>query len=80
MTERQILELIGYVASALVLISLTMTSVVKLRIINAVGAALFTAYALGIRSYPTAIMNVGLVLIDLWFLYKVMRPDHVFSV
>lgn len=80
MTQRQILELMGYGASALVLVSLLMTSVVKLRVINALGAALFTVYGLAIRSYPTALMNGCLVLVDLWFLYKVMRPDHVFSV
>ncbi len=79
MTTQQILELVGYFASALVLVSLLMTSVVKLRILNAVGSLIFAVYALLIRSYPTAIMNFCLVIIDLYFLIKVLRRKALFS-
>ena len=57
MNTQTIWELIGYLASLLVLISLLMTSVVKLRIINLIGSFIFAVYALAIRSYPTAVMN-----------------------
>ncbi len=75
-----ILELVGYFASALVLVSLLMTSVVKLRILNGVGALIFAIYALLIHSYPTAVMNFCLVVIDLWFLVKVLKTRTLFSV
>ena len=42
MTYETILELTGYFASILILVSLLMSSAVKLRVINAVGAAVFT--------------------------------------
>lgn len=79
MTPAQIYELIGYLASVLVLISLLMTSIVKLRIINAIGALLFTIYALIIASYPTALMNGILVFVDLYYLRKVLRTKTHFS-
>ena len=41
MNTQSIWELIGYLASLLVLISLLMTSVVKLRIINLIGSLIF---------------------------------------
>ncbi|MBQ5897462.1 MAG: hypothetical protein IIW81_03245 [Oscillospiraceae bacterium] len=40
-----IIELIGYLGSILVLVSMLMSSVVKLRIINTVGSIIFTFYA-----------------------------------
>lgn len=79
MTPELILELVGYFASFLVLVSLLMTSVVKLRIINSIGAAIFTVYAILIRSYPTAVMNFALVFVNLYFLVKVLRTKTLLS-
>lgn len=72
-------ELVGYLASLLVLISLLMTSVVKLRIINSIGAAIFTVYAIFIKSYPTAAMNFALIVINLYFLWKVLHTKKLLS-
>lgn len=79
MTTQTILELVGYFASLLVLVSLLMTSALKLRIINGIGSFIFAIYALLIHSYPTAIMNFCLVIIDLYFLAKLLRPKTLFS-
>ena len=38
-----IIELIGYLGSALVVFSMLMTSIVKLRVVNTVGCVIFTA-------------------------------------
>ena len=55
------IEIVGYAGSALVLVSFLMTSVFKLRVVNTVGSIIFAIYALIIRSYPTAVMNIALV-------------------
>ena len=71
MTTSQILiEAIGYLGSTLVLVSFLMASVFKLRIVNTVGSCIFTVYALIIHSYPTAIMNACLVIINVYYLIK----------
>ena len=70
MSTQTIIELVGYLGSALVLVSFLMTSVVKLRIVNTLGSFIFMVYALIIHSYPTAVMNFCLVLINLHFLWK----------
>lgn len=78
MNEQQIWELIGYLASFLVLISLLMSSVVKLRIINLIGSFIFAIYALFIRSYPTAIMNFCLVGVNLYHLMRIRKTNKHF--
>lgn len=69
-------ELVGFIASALILVSLLMTSVVKLRIVNAIGAAVFVAYGLLIGSVPVWGMNAAIVVVDLWQLRVLLRKDE----
>ena len=73
MDTNMIVELIGYLGSALVVVSMLMTSVVRLRVINLVGSVIFTCYALIIRSYPTAAMNLFLVGINIFHLVRLLK-------
>ncbi len=74
-----IIEMIGYLGSVLVLISFLMSSVVKLRVINAVGSLVFAGYALNIHSYPTALMNFCLVGINIYYLVRLRHPDRQYT-
>ncbi|MCR5670557.1 MAG: YgjV family protein [Butyrivibrio sp.] len=69
-TIKIIIEAVGYLGSAIVLVSFLMVSVVKLRIVNSIGSIIFTIYAFIIKSYPTAIMNLCLVGINIYHLVK----------
>lgn len=73
------LEMVGYFASLLVLISLLMTSVVKLRVINMIGSLIFAIYALCIVSYPTAIMNFCLVGVNIFYLVRMAKTEKYFT-
>lgn len=73
MSTHMMVEIMGYIGSALVLISFLMTSVVKLRVINAAGGMIFAVYAMIIRSYPTALMNCCLVLINIYYLVRLKK-------
>ena len=70
-----IIEAVGYLGSALVLVSFLMASVVKLRVVNSIGSIIFATYALIIHSYPTAVMNICLVLINLYYLWKLRNSE-----
>ena len=63
-------EVVGYVASLLVVISLTMASVVRLRILSLLGAITFVIYGLLIGSPPIVLTNAAIVVINVWFLGK----------
>jgi hypothetical protein len=62
-------ELIGYLASALVVLSLAMTSVVRLRAISLAGSLAFVVYAVQIDSVPIIVTNAAIVVLNVWFLY-----------
>ena len=65
-----IYEIIGYIGTALVLFSMMMTSVVKLRLVNILGSLFSMTYALLAGAYPVALMNAGLIIINLFQLIR----------
>lgn len=71
-----IIELVGYLGSVLVVISMLMTSIIRLRVVNSIGAGIFTVYALIIQSYPTALMNFCLVVINIYNLICIFRKKQ----
>lgn len=70
MFELSLEALVGYLASALVVISLTMTSVVRLRVISLLGSITFVTYGVMIESAPIVITNAAIIVINAWFLRK----------
>ena len=71
------IEWVGYAASVFIVISLIMTSVVKLRIINTVGCVLFVVYGFIVGAYPVAISNLMIVLINLYHLYRIKENGWI---
>lgn len=69
------IELFGYFGSALTIVSMLMTSVVKLRIINTAGSSISGIYALIIGSYPLAILSFSLVAINIYNLIRLSKSD-----
>lgn len=66
-------EWIGYAASILIIISLAMTYIVKLRILNSIGCFLFVVYGLYVKAYPVAISNAVIILINIYNLYNISK-------
>ena len=70
-----IVELIGYFASFMVAISLVMVSVVKLRVLNLVGAVSFVIYGAFINSIPILAANGFIVLVNIYHLARILGAD-----
>ena len=75
MDTKLLIELFGYLGSALVVVSMLMSSVIRLRVINTIGSVIFAIYALIIHSYPTALMNFFLVGINIYQLIRLRNHD-----
>lgn len=62
------LEWIGYLSSVLVAVSLTMSSIKKLRWFNMTGAAIFSFYGFAIGSLPVGLLNLFIVMANIYYL------------
>ena len=75
-----LVEIIGYAASVLVAISLMMSAIVKLRIINLIGCFIFTAYGLIIGAYPVAFVNGFIAIVNIYYLIEIFSSKEYFDV
>jgi hypothetical protein len=58
-------ELIGYLASIVVSVSFFFKGIILLRIVNIIGSTIFIIYALLIRAYPVACLNLFAIIFNL---------------
>ena len=63
------IEYLGYVASALVIVSLMMKSLIRLRMLNLIGGILFTIYSIIIGAIPVVVLNGALVSVNIYYLF-----------
>lgn len=61
-------ECLGYVASVIVAISFIMKSIIKLRIVNTLGAICFVIYAVAINATPVALINFFIICVNVYYL------------
>lgn len=74
-----LLDLFGYAASAVIAVSLMMTSLFRLRVLNLGGSVAFVVYAVLIEAWPVAGLNVFISGINVIFLVKLLRRQDTFS-
>jgi hypothetical protein len=79
MLDQNLLEWIGYAASVLVLISMLMSSILRLRIVNLIGSAMFSAYGFLIGSMPVGLLNLFVVVANIYHLYKMYAVNERFT-
>lgn len=74
------LEWLGYLASFIIVISLLMSSIIKLRWVNLSGAVMFCAYGFLIGSFPVCVSNALIAAIDIYYLFKIYTGKEYFQV
>ena len=77
--NEQVLLWIGYFASATIALSMTMSSIVKFRWINVVGAGTFAVYGYLIGAFPVMALNSIIVLVDIYYLYRIYTKSNLFD-
>lgn len=63
------IDIAGYLASLVLLISFTRKNVKQLRIINTVGCLLFVLYGGLLEAWPVMVTNICIVLINVYYLF-----------
>lgn len=79
MLNISLLEWIGYIASVLVLVSMLMSSLLRLRIVNMIGSGMFSAYGFLIGSLPVGLMNLFVVFANVYHLYNIFKVKDTYT-
>ena len=72
-------EVIGYVASGLVVLSLVQQRTVPLRVVSLLGAVTFVGYGLLTGSWPVVLTSAMVFVISGWRLYRELTTTHDFA-
>lgn len=76
-----LVEVIGYLGSGLVILSLLQKSILRLRTIGLVASLTFLVYSVTIEAYPIAVVNVVAASIHLYYLRRLVRlKSEVFTI
>lgn len=73
------LEIFGYIGTALVIVSMMMTSVIKLRVINMCGSLISLIYAVCVNTWPVAVLNACLLCINFVQTLRQLRHKSDFT-
>jgi len=73
-------EIIGYLASLIIAISMLMSSIRVLRWVNFIGATLFSIYGFWIAAYPVGVVNGFISIVDIYFLATMYFKKDLFKV
>ena len=77
--DNMIFEIIGYVASVVTAVSLTMKNIKRLRWWNLFGAATFSAYGALIGAWPVFALNGFVAIVDIYYLITMNRHKEYFD-
>lgn len=69
-------ELLGYVAMFLIGVSFLMRDMLKLRLMNFIGAMLFVIYGFLIESFPVMMLNIFITLVNAYHIFKLLRTGE----
>ncbi len=76
----EILQWIGYTASVIIAVSMMMSSIVKFRWINLVGAITFSIYGFLIGAIPVGFLNGFIVIVDIYYLSIIYTKKEIFEI
>ncbi len=65
-----LIEIFGYISMIVVLVSMTMDNIKKLRIVNSIACAMFVIYGIALGATPIVVMNILVIVINLYRLSK----------
>ena len=64
------IEIFGYISMIVVLVSMTMDNIKKLRVVNSIACAMFVVYGFVLGATPIVVMNILVIVINLYRLSK----------
>ncbi len=72
-------ELIGYLASFLIALSMMMNNIWRLRWINLIGAVVFSIYGIIVKAYPVFAVNAFITVVDIYYILQMATKSDEFE-
>lgn len=71
-----IIEIVGWLGSALLVVSLLQSRMMRLRILNLIASVILVAYNAVLEVWPMVGMNAAVAAINIWFIVTLRRESR----
>ena len=72
------LEIIGFIATVLTIVSFTFKDILTVRVVNTIGSIVWLIYGFYTKDHPVILVNISVIAIQLWALFFLLK-DKIFS-
>ena len=67
------IDLVGWAGSALLIVSLLQSRMLRLRVLNLIAAVILVGYKSAVATWPMVGMNLAVAAIDVWYIARLRR-------
>lgn len=70
-------QIIGFFATSLTILSFTFKDILTIRIVNALGSCIWLVYAFYSKDHPVMLVSISVITIQLWNIFILLK-DKIF--
>ena len=67
------IEIIGFIATILTIISFTFKDILTVRIVNTIGSIVWLIYGFYSKDHPVILVNISVILIQIWAMFFLLK-------
>ena len=71
------IEIIGFIAATLTIVSFTFKNIITIRIVNVLGSFVWLTYAFYTKDHPVIIVSLSVIIIHIWGIFFLLK-DKIF--
>jgi hypothetical protein len=67
------IEIIGFIATILTIISFTFKNILTIRLVNVLGSFVWLVYGFYTKDHPVIIVNLSVIIIHIWGIFFLLK-------
>jgi lipid-A-disaccharide synthase-like uncharacterized protein len=71
------IQIIGFVATLLTIISFTFKEILTIRMVNVLGSFVWLVYGFYTKDHPVIMVNVSVILIQIWGIFNIVKDRFI---
>jgi uncharacterized protein with PQ loop repeat len=71
------IQIIGFVATLLTIISFTFKEILTIRMVNVLGSFVWLVYGFYTKDHPVIMVNVSVILIQIWGIFNLVKDRFI---
>ena len=71
------IQIIGFIATLLTILSFTFKEILTIRMVNVLGSFVWLVYGFYTKDHPVIMVNVSVILIQIWGIFNLVKDRFI---